>query len=541
MNYIRLLAAILLAGIAAGAVWWFADRPVPVAAEWSQPLSSISFAAYRRGESPITQVYPSPAEIEQDVMTLVGKTREIRTYTTHEGLEVLPALAEKYGLKMTAGCWLGRDKENNEKEVAALIQEANTYPDTVTRVMVGNEVLLRGDLTPAELVGYIHRVKAAIKQPVSTAEVFSFVLKNPEVIHELDYVTVHILPFWDDYPIGIGGIEEATVNSVEKIRAVFPGKPILIGEIGWPSIGRDRGPAAANLVNEADFVRRIANLAAAHDFDYNIVEAFDTPWKSLLEGTVGGAWGIMGPDRVDGRGVPKFPMTGPVPAIPGWHIRAGLAIGLGIAATLLLARSLPSFGSMLTFAFAAQILSWLLISGGFHDHEITFRSWQYYWLVLRVGLPALIFAGFLLRMKNPAGGAWFKPAMDITAVYAIGWSFLLLLDGYYRDIPEMDFCLPVGGMLVAAAFNRSFGDLTSGRRVIGWALIAAALAAMTSEAWRLHISRDFIAVHPTLADQMPYLLKGLVWNREMDLWAAMQFVWAVPFLLSRRQTGPFRA
>src|SRR6201996_5941697 len=159
MSFLRLIAAILVAAIAAGAVWWFADRPVPVAAEWSKPLSSLSFAAYRRGESPITGVYPTPAEVEQDMKILVGRTNGIRTYTVHEGLEQVPALAEKYGLKLTLGCWLGRDLANNEKEITALIDQANAHPDSVQRVMVGNEVLLRGDLTPDQLIDYIHRVK----------------------------------------------------------------------------------------------------------------------------------------------------------------------------------------------------------------------------------------------------------------------------------------------------------------------------------------------------------------------------------------------
>src|SRR5271156_4371610 len=119
MHFLRLVAAVILAGMAAGAVWWFAGRPGPGAGEYSQPFSSMSFAAYRRGESPLTHVYPTPFEVEQDVQVLVGRTRGIRTYTSREGLEGLPELAEKYGLKMTLGIWLGRDKAINELEMAA--------------------------------------------------------------------------------------------------------------------------------------------------------------------------------------------------------------------------------------------------------------------------------------------------------------------------------------------------------------------------------------------------------------------------------------
>jgi exo-beta-1,3-glucanase (GH17 family) len=562
MHFLRLVAAVFLAGIAAGAVWWYADRPVPVAAEWTQPLSNMSFAAYRRGESPLTHVYPTPEEVEQDMKILVGRTKGIRTYTTHEGLETVPALAAKYGLKLTLGCWLGRDRDVNEKEVTALIEQANAYPDAVQRVIVGNEVLLRGDLTPDELIGYIRRVKAAIKQPVSTADVVSFVLKYPQVGRELDYITVHILPFWDDYPLGIDDVEKDTVETVDRFRQAFPGKPILIGEIGWPSIGRNRGPAAVNVVNEADFVRRIAKLATEHDFDYNIVEAFDQPWKSQLEGTVGGAWGVMEADRVHGEGIAKFPMTGPVHQVPDWPIRAGWAISLGVVATLLFARSLPSFAATLAFSAAAQVLSWLLVTGIFHDHEITFRSWQYYWLILRVALPALLFGAMLARLKdwltggeNEGSRLWMgRLVMPLTAAYALVWSLLLFFDGYYRDIPEFDFAVPVGGLLVMAAIRLtlarhpgetwrealSIEEMFPGRHdrrialLLGWLLAAMAPLTLVGESWALAVGRDFIAAHPLVADRLPYLVKALVWNREMDLWSAMQLLWAVPFLLARK-------
>jgi len=427
-------------------------------------------------------------------------------------------------------------------------------------------VLLRGDLTPDELIAYIRRVKAAIKQPVSTADVISFVAKYPQVGRELDYITVHILPFWDDYPLGMNDVEKDTVDTVERFRRLYPGKPILIGEIGWPSIGRNRGPAAVNVVNEADFVRRIARLATEHDFDYNIVEAFDQPWKSQLEGSVGGAWGVMEAERVHGQGIAKFPMTGAVSQVSDWPVRAGWAIALGIIGTLLFARSLPSFAGTLAFSIAAQILSWLLVTGIFHDHEVTFRSWQYYWLILRVGLPSLLFGAMLARLKDWLSGGenegsrlWLgRLVMPLTAGYALAWSLLLFFDGYYRDIPEFDFAVPVGGLLVMAAIRLtvarhpgerwrealSIDEMFPGhhdRRVsllLGWLLLIMAPLTLVGESWALAVGRDFIAAHPTFNDQLPYLLNGLVWNREMDLWSAMQLLWAVPFLLARTPAAP---
>ena len=175
---------------------------------------------------------------------------------------------------------------------------------------------------------------------------------------------------------------------------------------------------------------------------------------------------------------------------------------------MLLARSLPSFSSLLLFAGAAQIFSWLLITTGFHAYGVTYRTWQYYWLAVRIGLPALTFAGFLVQTRDRSiPNVWFRRVMELFALYAIGWSFMLLFDGYYRDIPELDFCLPVGGLIVLAALDRSVGGLLPRSRLIGWGLVAAGLASAFSEVWALHIARDFVAAHPTLAEQLPYLIK----------------------------------
>jgi len=64
-------------------------------------------------------------------------------------------------------------------------------------------VLLRGDLTPDELIGYIRQAKEAVKQPVSTAEVWSFVLRYPRSAASSTISRSNILPFWDDVPVSI--------------------------------------------------------------------------------------------------------------------------------------------------------------------------------------------------------------------------------------------------------------------------------------------------------------------------------------------------
>lgn len=567
MRLASLAGALLLSAAAAAALWFLCDRPVPVEPSWNEPLRSVSFAPFRRGQSPLTKVYPTPAQIDEDLRALVGHTRGIRTYSAREGMDVVPDLAAKYGLKVIFGAWLGVEKDVNDREIDALIKAANDHPDSIERVLVGNEVLLRRDLTPEQLIAYIRKVKAAVKQPVSYADVWAFYLKHPEVGREVDYITIHILPFWEDEPVAIDHVEEHFVRIVERIRQAFPGKPILIGEAGWPSIGRDRGPAVVSTVNEARFVRQMAAIAKRHDFDYNIVEAFDQPWKSALENTVGASWGVFDIDRR-----PKFEMAGPVVEVADWPVRASWAIAVGVLAAFILGRSLPGFAGRLALALFTQLLAWLAVTTVFHVEAVSFRWWQDIWAVFRGGVAVLMAGAIASRARallvEPAlalpgaeeewrgrGPSAAAGLMILFGVYAVVWTALLAVDGRYRDIPVIDFSVPVlgfvclttlravlamtrgGALLPAVSFDGLFRNSAGalGLRQAGWlaaCLLCSSLAAIVSEGLAVMFGEDFVKDHPTLAEQAPLVLRAAVSNREMNLWAVMLVVMALPYLIS---------
>lgn len=568
-----LFAALVVSALAAAALWVWFDRPVTVAESWNEPLASVSFAPFRRGQSPLTKVYPTPEQVAEDLDVVASRARGVRTYTSLEGMQVVPDLAAKLGLKVVYGAWLGSDvekkgRDQNEAEIGALIKAANAHPEEINRVIVGNEVLLRNDLKPDQLIGFIRRVKAEIKQPVSYADVWAFYLKYPEVGREVDYITIHILPFWEDEPVDIDHVEDHVVEIVERIRAAFPGKPILIGETGWPSLGRDRGPAHVSTVNAARYVRKIAAVAARHGFDYNIVEAFDQPWKAKLENTVGAAWGIFDVDRQA-----KFDMAGPVIEVANWKIRAAWAIAGGALAGLLAGAGLKGFLPRLAVALAAQILAWLAVTASFHALAVSFRWWQDLWAPLRGGL-AVAFAWYALKrlsvllaapgdavLPGPGrGSSWAGEALALfSGVYGLVWTLLLVFDGRYRDIPVIDFGAPVIATLMVLA-ARAIGSWRSGA---GWAealsfdglfsdgaaavagplregltgllaraLPLAAAAAIVSEGIAI-VGDDFTRFHPSLAEQVPLIFKAMVSNQEINLWAAMLVVLAIPYMARR--------
>ena len=301
--------------------WWWPNRPVEIAGWTSQPLQSVSFAPYRPGQSPLTRTFPTPQQIEQDLQRLQGKVQAVRTYSAGENLETVPQRAGKYGLKVWHGAWLNDNDKENLEQINLLINHANKYPDTIERVIVGNEVLLRKDLTPNQLRGYIRQVKQRVKQPVTYADVWEFWLRNPQLADEVDIITIHLLPYWEDEPIGLDRrepdgtlrIEKHIADIYRKVQARFPGKKIVIGETGWPSDGRMRADARPGRVEQVRYFSIFRSIADREHFDYNIVEAFDQYWKARQEGTVGAAWGLLDAERHD-----KFQLGKPVSAEPNW-------------------------------------------------------------------------------------------------------------------------------------------------------------------------------------------------------------------------------
>ncbi|WP_042697665.1 hypothetical protein [Azospirillum sp. B506] len=106
MRLILILAALLVAGLANLAVWSLPNLPVPLDPPPGGKLRSVSFAPFRDGQSPLTGVLPSTVQIEEDLAALAPQVAGIRTYTSLEGLQVVPELARKHGMQVTMGAWL---------------------------------------------------------------------------------------------------------------------------------------------------------------------------------------------------------------------------------------------------------------------------------------------------------------------------------------------------------------------------------------------------------------------------------------------------
>jgi exo-beta-1,3-glucanase (GH17 family)/cellulose synthase/poly-beta-1,6-N-acetylglucosamine synthase-like glycosyltransferase len=378
--------AALGSAAAAMGVWAALNQPATNIPAYGGEIGGFAFSPFHAGENPQSNVYPSIAQIKSDLALVSRKTHNIRTYTVQNVLGDIPALAAPYHLNVTLGAWLDQHAKTNETELHKVVQVANANKD-VKAVMVGNEVILRRNLSVAELAADISYVKQRVHVPVSTAEPWHVWLHHPELAKSVDFITVHLLPYWEGVP------EQAAVQDamhrLHQVERAFPGKKVVIGEIGWPSSGIDIGAARASRVLQADFMRSFFAIAGKQHLNYFVMEAFDQPWKTAFEGRAAGYWGMYSMQRHQ-----KYSLTGPVTQNRDWLAWATGSVLLACAAIFGLLATRPDLrlAGKIIFAalvegFAAALASLLMAMGE------TYLSWTaaLVWGGLALGQGLLLF------------------------------------------------------------------------------------------------------------------------------------------------------
>ena len=334
-------------------------------------LQCVSYAPFGKDDSPFMMdkgLVISEDLVRKDLQLLSKYTDCIRTYST-VGLEMIPKIARENNLKMLMGAWVNGDEKPTRLEIDTLIKLAKENKDIVKAVIVGNEALLRGDLSDVKLYEYIKEVKAALPDTqVTYADVWEYWLKYPKIKEVTDFVTIHILPYWEDDPMEITTAIKHLANVRYEVEGILKTSNILIGETGWPSEGRMREDALPSKTNQAIFVREFVKLAEGKGWNYNIIEAFDQPWKRVSEGAVGGFWGLFDKDRLD-----KNVFTGDVSNFPNYKYLGFGSLLLIFGFSFLLKNSNISTKRVVLFSFINTIFA-VLYMLQMEQFNITVRS-----------------------------------------------------------------------------------------------------------------------------------------------------------------------
>jgi glucan 1,3-beta-glucosidase len=283
-------------------------RPLPLSPQARASLSAefravldagvhgFCFSPYLEGQQPGSQV--SAEQIRARLEVIRPVTRWVRTFSCTDGHEQTPAIAHAMGMKTLVGAWLGTDAAINEREIDGVIAVAKAGHADI--VAVGNEVLLREDLSEDALIAQIERVKRALPGvPVGYVDAYYLFEKHPRVTAACDVVMTNCYPFWEGCPR-----EQALAymqTMVQRTRAAAPGKRVLISETGWPDQGSNFHGAVPSEEGAMRYFIDTVRWAREDGIEIFYFAAFDEAWKVGAEGDVGAYWGLWDKDAK-----PKF-------------------------------------------------------------------------------------------------------------------------------------------------------------------------------------------------------------------------------------------
>jgi exo-beta-1,3-glucanase (GH17 family) len=512
--------ALAATAIVAGWAWLGAEvqlPPSPLAA--GEKVHCVSYAPFRGDQDPFGPDIPvDPRQISEDLAQLKAITDCVRTYAVDHGLDRIAEIASRHGMKVIQGLWLSSKQERNRKQIETTVELARRFPETIASVVVGNEVLLRGEMSARDLARTIAEIRSRISMPVTYADVWEYWLRYREIAAEVDFITIHILPYWEDFPIA--SRDAAThVDAIRRqVLAAYPGKEIFVGEFGWPSAGRMREGALPSPADQARAMQETLAFARRGGYRLNLIEAYDQPWKRQLEGTVGGHWGLF-----DGaRRTAKFAWGGTVSNHPHWRWQAAGGIGLAaaaFAAAFMTARQagVADHPRLWLRVAAMAAVSGILIGWSVENvplESLGFGGWlrSLAWASVALLSPILAAAALAARRQVPIfarilGRAGTPPLQRLelaTGVLLIALTLLalpaalgLVFDPRYRDFPFAPltgaavplFLLatwrfhpkaPAAERVMSAALTSSAGYIVINEGIANWQAcwFAAALAAL---------------------------------------------------------------
>ncbi len=479
--------AVLLVGLALGAAFWWLlghEQFVPGELAPGDRLQCVSYTPFIGAENPAS-FHADRERLDRDLRLLSAQVGCVRIYSVR-GLELVPEVARAHGMTVIAGAWVGRDDAETERELSGVIALANRHPDVVRAVLVGNEVLLRRERTAAQLLAMLQRVRAAVQQPVSYGDVWEFWLQNPSLAAGVDFVTIHLLPYWENDPSGIDAAIAAVSRAHERTAQAFTDKEILIGETGWPSQGRQREGAVPGRVNEARFVRGFVQHAESQGWHYNLIEAFDQPWKRVQEGAVGGYWGLFDTARRD-----KHVLRGLVSDLPQWRACAGIAAVLWLGLVL---------GTGGTRPWSAPLLALIAANGSvLHLQQMRLFSRALLESAWFLALAALALSATWVacrRLQGHARVAWHDAVIGLAAA-AAGIEMLgLCFDARYRHFPLAVFVAPAVAAWLCAPCDGVWRERC---RALAVLLLACAPFVLWQETWRNTQALAWLAITTLMA------------------------------------------
>ncbi len=255
-------------------------------------MHGLCFSPYMEGQKPGDQI--SEEQIRRRMKIIQPYTQWIRSFSCTEGNEAIPRIAKELGIKTMVGAWLGDDPKINKQEVENLIALANE--GFVDIAAVGNEVMLRGDLTEDELLNTIQHVREAIPDiPVAYVDAYYEFAERPRITEACDVILANCYPFWEGCDMDYSLLYMK--DMYQRALRAANGKKVIISETGWPEKGTSLEGAYPSYENALKYFMNTQKWAEEDNIEVFYFSSFDESWKVGAEGDVGAYWGLWDKDE----------------------------------------------------------------------------------------------------------------------------------------------------------------------------------------------------------------------------------------------------
>lgn len=285
---------------------------------------AICYSGFRDGQQPGVS-YPSFEEVKEDLLLLQPHWKYLRLYDCDEHAQtVLEVIRnEKMDFKLMMGAYIEAEMNNfgcpwgngvytaeqleanrikNDERITKLIELANTFPEIIFSLSVGNEACV--DWTDhyvplARVMEFTRRVKSSAQQPVTFCENYVPWLGKLKPLAEIvDFISIHTYPVWEYKHIHEA--MEYTRENYEIVAMQYPGKPVIITEAGWATHSNGKGIHTEHVSegNQKIYFEDLMNWSGKNRVLVFFFEAFDESWKGSSDPDEPEKhWGLFHTDR----------------------------------------------------------------------------------------------------------------------------------------------------------------------------------------------------------------------------------------------------
>lgn len=186
--------------------------------------------------------------------------------------------AKKHNMKIFAGIF---DLHDLPGSLKTLIDAANGDWSLFDTISIGNELVNKGQNTPAEVVSAVNSARQTLRAagytgPVVTVDTFNAMIQYPELCQASDYCATNCHAFFDaDMTPDEAG--PYVKGQARRVSAAAGGKRTVVAESGWPHAGQANGAAVPSRQNQAIAITSLKK--SFPDSGIILFTAFDEKWK----------------------------------------------------------------------------------------------------------------------------------------------------------------------------------------------------------------------------------------------------------------------